>query len=271
MTLGRRHRDPARRDARARAADLVARARRACASSYPGVWLVGPRLGDARALPRSPPAARGRLRRRPRAARPPAARRRRRRPTTSAPAARRRRALEALLTRWLPRPLAELTDELAELLRAATMPGSPRRALGRRLAPLAERTLGAQMRRASIPALARVVHRLGVERRLGRLRPRPSLRAARRRRPAPVARPGGVAADRQHRLVGLRAAAPAPRQRRRTRTGPGARSGWPTGGEPEAIGLLDHLDAATLHGRPRRAEVSRRARARPCRSRGARR
>jgi hypothetical protein len=70
---------------------------------------------------------------------------------------------EALLTRWLPRPLASLVDDLAELLRAASMPRVPRRLLTRRMSPLTAALLGAQVRRASIPALARVVHRLGVD------------------------------------------------------------------------------------------------------------
>jgi hypothetical protein len=71
--------------------------------------------------------------------------------------------LEALLTRWLPRPLAALADDAAELLRAATMPRVPRGLLSRRFAPLTASLLGAQMRRAAIPALGRVVHRLGVD------------------------------------------------------------------------------------------------------------
>jgi predicted phosphodiesterase len=71
--------------------------------------------------------------------------------------------VEAMLTRRLPRPLAQLVDDLAELLRAATMPRVPRRLLARRMSPLTAALLGAQMRRASIPALARVVHRLGVD------------------------------------------------------------------------------------------------------------
>jgi UDP-2,3-diacylglucosamine pyrophosphatase LpxH len=70
--------------------------------------------------------------------------------------------LEAWLSR-LPRPLAALAEDVAELLRAATMPSIPMRMLSRRHAPLTRLLLGAQMRRASIPALARVVHRLGVE------------------------------------------------------------------------------------------------------------
>jgi hypothetical protein len=71
--------------------------------------------------------------------------------------------LEARLTRWLPRPLAALADDLAELLRAATMPRIPRALMSHRLAPLTAALLGAQMRRAAMPALGRVVHRLGVD------------------------------------------------------------------------------------------------------------
>jgi predicted phosphodiesterase len=71
--------------------------------------------------------------------------------------------LEALLTRWLPWPLAALADDISELLRAATMPRVPARLLSHRVAPLNAMLLGLQMRRASIPALARVAHRLGVD------------------------------------------------------------------------------------------------------------
>ena len=71
--------------------------------------------------------------------------------------------LEALLTHRLPRPLAALWDDLVEFLRAATMPGIPRRLLGRRSRRVTAMLLGAQARRASIPALGRVVHRLGVD------------------------------------------------------------------------------------------------------------
>jgi hypothetical protein len=50
-----------------------------------------------------------------------------------------------------------------EFLRAATMPGVARGPLVSRIASFPASLLGAQMRRASIPALARVVHRLGLE------------------------------------------------------------------------------------------------------------
>jgi hypothetical protein len=73
-----------------------------------------------------------------------------------------RRPSASRVSRWLPRPLATLLDDLAELARAATMPRA-QRLLHHRFAPLTAWALGAQMRRASIPALARVVHRLGVD------------------------------------------------------------------------------------------------------------
>jgi UDP-2,3-diacylglucosamine pyrophosphatase LpxH len=70
---------------------------------------------------------------------------------------------EGLLTRWLPQPLAGFAESAAEFLRAATMPGVQARVLGPRFAPLTSMLLGMQMRHAAIPALARVVHRLGVD------------------------------------------------------------------------------------------------------------
>jgi hypothetical protein len=68
-----------------------------------------------------------------------------------------------LLMRWLPRPLAGLVENLAELARAATLPRLPGHLLPHGIAPLTTTLLGMQLRRASIPALARVVHRLGVQ------------------------------------------------------------------------------------------------------------
>ena len=72
-------------------------------------------------------------------------------------------SVEAWLTRSLPRPLAALVEDFAELFRAATMPRVPKRLLHRRMAPLLAAVLGMQMRRASIPALARVVYSLGID------------------------------------------------------------------------------------------------------------
>jgi hypothetical protein len=71
--------------------------------------------------------------------------------------------LEALVIKALPRPLAALAEDLAELIRASTMPLAPHRLLHRRMARLTARVLGTQMRRASLPALSHVVGRLGVD------------------------------------------------------------------------------------------------------------
>ena len=118
--------------------------------------------------------------------------------------------VEAWLTRWLPRPLATMVEDFAELVRAATMPRVPKPLLHRRFAPLLAAVLGMQMRRASIPALARVVYSLGIDadwvlfghvHRLGPLHGDIRLAMAGGRRPP---------ADRQYRLVGLRAAAAPP-------------------------------------------------------------
>ncbi len=130
--------------------------------NYPGVWL-GERVWathghylDRHLLPESAfGIARGLLGRLPRDGARPVEYERAGGPSLT--------RLEAFLTRWLPRPLAAWFDDLAEVLRVTTMPAVPRRALGHQIAPLTAMLLGAQMRRASIPALARVVHRLGID------------------------------------------------------------------------------------------------------------
>ena len=154
--------------------------------------------------------------------------------------------VEALLTRWLPRPLAGLVDDLAELLRAATMPRVPLGLLSRRMSPLTVSVLGTQMRRASIPALARVVHRLGVEAEwvvFGHVhRSGPLVGDDPREWIEPGGRPllantGGWVYEP---LLVHHASPPHPY--------------WPGGGivleddgDPQPIGLLDHLDASALH------------------------
>jgi len=153
---------------------------------------------------------------------------------------------EALLTRWLPRPLAALVDDVAELLRAASMPGVPRGLLGHRIAPLSAALLGVQMRRASIPALARVVHRLGVEAdsvtfgHVHRLGPLAGDDLRRWRGPDGTPRILNSGAWVYEPLLLHRARAPHPY--------------WPGGavllerdGAPRAVGLLDHLAPAALH------------------------
>ena len=211
--------------------------------SYPGAWL-GDRIWathghylDRHLLPEAAyGVARGLLGRLPRDGATPA-------DYEGGPSATR---VEALLTRWLPRPLAELTDEMAEVLRAATMPSSPRRALGRRIAPFAQRALGAQMRRASIPALARVVHRLGVQAdwvvfgHVHRCGPLAGDVARQWSGPKGVPRIANTGSWVYEPVLLHRVAPPHPYW-------PGGAIRLAEGGEPEAIGLLDHLDAAALH------------------------
>jgi hypothetical protein len=71
--------------------------------------------------------------------------------------------LEARLIKALPRPLAALAEDIAELIRASTMPLAPHRLLRPGMARLTARVLGAQMRLASLPAISHVVGRLGVD------------------------------------------------------------------------------------------------------------
>jgi len=74
-----------------------------------------------------------------------------------------RRPSSARFAGHLPLPVAALVNDFAELFRAATMPRVRRRLLNARLAPLTASVLGMQMRRASLPAMARVVARLGID------------------------------------------------------------------------------------------------------------
>jgi calcineurin-like phosphoesterase family protein len=151
-----------------------------------------------------------------------------------------------------PRPLTAVFDDLAELARAATMPRVRRRVLRRRFAPVTSLLLGLQMRRASLPALAHVVHRLGVEaehvifghvHRVGPL-PGDDLR----RWIGPTGRPAmaNTGAWVYEAILVHRARPPHPY--------------WPGGavildgeGPPRAVGLLDHLDGATLQSPQTRA------------------
>jgi predicted phosphodiesterase len=153
---------------------------------------------------------------------------------------------EALLTRWLPRPLAGLADDVAELLRAATMPGVPRRLLARRMSPLTVSVLGAQMRRASIPALARVVHRLGVEAdwvvfgHVHRSGPLGGDDSAQWLGPGGRPRLVNTGSWVYEPLLVHHANPPHPYW-------PGGAVLLEDGRDPEPVGLLDHLDASALH------------------------
>ena len=157
--------------------------------------------------------------------------------------------LEALLTRWLPRPLAGLVDDLAELLRAATMPRArrvPRGLMARRLSRLTASVLGAQMRRASIPALGRVSHRLGVEAdwvlfgHVHRCGPLAGDDPADWLGPAGTPRLVNSGSWVYEPLLVHHASPPHPYW-------PGGAIVLDDGQDPRAIGLLDHLDASALH------------------------
>lgn len=155
--------------------------------------------------------------------------------------------LEAFLIRWLPRPLAALTDDVAEFLRAASMPGAPgSRLLGGRLAGLPVRLLGAQMRRASIPALARVVHRLGVGAEwvvfghVHRCGPVRGDELERWRGPGGTPRIANTGSWVYEPLLVHHTTPPHPYW-------PGGAITLEPGGEPKAIGLLDDLPAPALH------------------------
>ncbi len=69
---------------------------------------------------------------------------------------------EPLLSRLLRRPLSTLLEGTADLVRAATLP-VPRLLLNARLAPLTAAAIDFQMQHASIPAMANVVRRLGID------------------------------------------------------------------------------------------------------------
>jgi hypothetical protein len=154
--------------------------------------------------------------------------------------------LEALLTQWLPRPLAAVFEDLTEVLRVATMPGFPQRVLSHHIAPLTARLLGAQMRRASIPALARVAHRLRVDAEwvvfghVHRCGPLAADHPGEWRGPGGRPRIVNTGSWVYEPLLVHRASPPHPYW-------PGGAILLEDGGEPRAIGLLDHLDAASLH------------------------
>ena len=69
---------------------------------------------------------------------------------------------DPLLARLLRRPASTVLEGTAEFVRAATLP-VPRLLLNARLAPLTAAAIDFQMQHASIPAMAHVVQRLGIE------------------------------------------------------------------------------------------------------------
>jgi UDP-2,3-diacylglucosamine pyrophosphatase LpxH len=149
--------------------------------------------------------------------------------------------VEAFLSRWLPRPLAALADDAAELVRAVTMPGIPRGLLRHRFAPVYASLLGMQVRRASLPALARVVHRLGIDAdwvifgHVHRCGPLARDDARRWRGPGGTPRIANTGSWVYEPLLVHHATPPHPYW-------PGGAIVLEDGREPRAIGLLDHLD-----------------------------
>jgi hypothetical protein len=154
--------------------------------------------------------------------------------------------LEALVIKALPRPLAALAEDFAELIRASTMPVAPHRLLRPRMARFTAAILGTQMRRASLPALSLVVRRLGVEAEwvlfghVHRLGPLPGDLETRWRAPQGGPRLLNTGSWVYEPLLVHNAAAPHPY--------------WPGGAvileddrPPRAIGLLDAVPAAAMH------------------------
>jgi hypothetical protein len=129
---------------------------------YPGVWL-GERVWathghylDRHLLPESAYGiARGLLGRLPTDGATPADYEQSRRPSVT--------WVEGAAGRFLPGRLADAASGLGGALRARTMPAVERTFVRRSFAPLTSRLLSVQMQRAAIPALAHVVHRLGID------------------------------------------------------------------------------------------------------------
>jgi hypothetical protein len=154
--------------------------------------------------------------------------------------------IEAFVIKVLPRPLAALAEDFAELIRASTMPLGSGRLLRPRMARFTASLLGAQMRFASLPALSHVVGRLGVDAEwvlfghVHRLGPLPGDLEARWRGPQGRPRLLNTGSWVYEPLLVHNAAAPHPY--------------WPGGavmleddGEPRAVGLLDAVPAGAMH------------------------
>ena len=148
--------------------------------------------------------------------------------------------------RWVAAPLEWGLSTALDLIRAASMPVSPRSVVGRRLAALAPLLLGLQMRRAALPALGHVVRRLGVEAdwvifgHVHRSGPLPGDDLERWTGPQGRPRLANTGSWVYETPLLHRVAPPHPY--------------WPGGGvlldddgDPRAVGLLDHLGSGVLH------------------------
>ncbi len=155
--------------------------------------------------------------------------------------------VEGRLTRALPRPLATLVDDAAELLRAWSMP-SPRQLQAHRAAALTSPLLSRHMQRSSIPALLHAAARVGADAEwivfghVHRSGPREGDDLALWAGPGGRPRVANTGSWTYEPLVLHHAGPPHPY--------------WPGGavvveddGDPRAIGLLDDLDARALFAR----------------------
>jgi Calcineurin-like phosphoesterase len=153
---------------------------------------------------------------------------------------------EALVIKALPRPLAALVEDVAELIRASTMPLAPHRLLRPVMARLTASVLGAQMRRASLPAISHVVGRLGVDAEwvlfghVHRLGPLPGDVEARWRGPRGRPRLLNTGSWVYEPLLVHNATAPHPYW-------PGGAVIVEDGRAPRAVGLLDAVPAGEMH------------------------
>jgi UDP-2,3-diacylglucosamine pyrophosphatase LpxH len=150
-------------------------------------------------------------------------------------------------TRWMPRPLAILVNDFAELVRASTMPREDnRRRLVPRISRLTSTLLGLQMRRASIPALAHVVQRLAIDAdcvifgHVHRLGPIAGDAFQQWRGPGGGPRVLNTGCWLYEPLLVHHAQPPHPYW-------PGGAVVIETGSDPRAVGLLDDLPAAAFH------------------------
>lgn len=149
------------------------------------------------------------------------------------------------LVRWLPGPAARAADGLAGQLRAATMPGIKSTVLDPRIAPLTAALLGVQMRRHSLPAIARVADELGVQARfvvfghVHRLGPMPDDDPSQWRSPAGAPRLINTGSWLYEPRLVNRARPPHPYW-------PGGAVSLEDGQDPQVLSLLDDLDVEEL-------------------------
>ena len=76
---------------------------------------------------------------------------------------RRSRPRDSRSARWRARPVATFLETGADLLRRAAMPHVPQLMMRGGLAPVTAAVIDTQMRHASVPAMAHVVRRLGID------------------------------------------------------------------------------------------------------------